>query len=84
MSRSLDYVVLCVLDRLANMSWRQCLGDKFLRCVNVSTPASTWMVRYAISIRYCSDIIYQNIDTWNKIKFDTYVICISCFGIVIV
>ena len=28
---------------------RKCLGGKFLRSVNASTPASTWMVRYAIS-----------------------------------
>jgi hypothetical protein len=27
----------------------KCLGGKFLRCVNASAPASTWMVRYAIS-----------------------------------
>jgi hypothetical protein len=50
MSQSPAYVVLCVLARLAKMSWRQVhLGGKFLCCVNASAPASTSMVRYAIS-----------------------------------
>jgi hypothetical protein len=53
MSGSPDYVVLCVLARLAEMSRRQVsaasLGSKCLRRVNAITPASTWMVRYAIS-----------------------------------
>ena len=29
--------------------WLRCLGGKFLHRVNASIPASTWMVRYAIS-----------------------------------
>ena len=53
MSGSPDYVVLCVLARLAKMSRQQVsaasLGGKYLRRVNAIAPASTWMVRYAIS-----------------------------------
>jgi hypothetical protein len=53
MSRSPDYVVLCVLACLAEMPRRQVLaaslGGKYLRRVNAIAIASTWMVRYAIS-----------------------------------
>ncbi len=59
MSRSPDYVVLCVLARLAKMSRRQVLGASTYNCmpslgskflfVNASGPSSKWMVRYAIS-----------------------------------
>jgi hypothetical protein len=59
MSQTPDYVMLCVLARLAKMSRRQVsvastymcmpsLGGKFLP-VNASNPSSKWMVRYAIS-----------------------------------
>ncbi len=41
--------MLCVL--LISPKWLggKCLGSKFLHRVNASAPASTWMVRYAIS-----------------------------------
>ncbi len=47
MSWSPDYVMLCVLAHLAKI-----LGGKFIRHVIASTPASTWMVRYAISSNF--------------------------------
>jgi len=41
--------VLCVLLVSSKCLGGKCLGSKFLHRVNASAPASTWMVRYAIS-----------------------------------
>ncbi len=75
MSGSPDYVVLCVLAHLAKMSWRQVsaasLGGKCLRCVNAIAPASTWMVRYAISsIPVCFYSVPQGI--FGRLTIDMF------------
>ncbi len=47
----LYYVFSLVSPKCLGGKRLRCLGSKFLHCVNASAPASTWMVRYAISSR---------------------------------
>ena len=49
----------------------KCLGGKFLRCVNASTPASTWMVRYAIFSNYPTFASWPPMWMWGSASIPT-------------
>ncbi len=58
--------MLCVLLVSPKCLGGNCLGGKFLHRVNASAPASTWMVRYAISSTSCG-VLRENGEAGDEI-----------------